>query len=113
MMKLLKSFFTYSLIVVFSLLFGFFICEAYYRLALRSDQDNPFINFVDPIFYRPYPYSMFKGKPGATITEADIIGEKVLFNANGFRGPVPSSFRKPGELRIFIVGGSTILGSKD
>ena len=47
---------------------------------------------------RPKPYTMFGGTPSEP------------FNDLGFPGPSPSRVKQPDEYRVFVLGGSTVVG---
>lgn len=55
------------------------------------------------VFRKPKPYVMFGGAPNAPLTG----GEKL--SKLGYRGKEPLPVKSPGEYRIFLLGGSTVL----
>lgn len=55
---------------------------------------------------KPKPYVMFGGTPNATY-EYHYKGERL--NSMGYRGKAPALQKAPGEFRIFLLGGSTVL----
>lgn len=54
---------------------------------------------------KPKPYVMFGGTPGSEFYANK--GERL--NELGYRGKAPSAYKAPGEFRIFLLGGSTVL----
>jgi lysophospholipase L1-like esterase len=55
----------------------------------------------------PQPYFMFSGAPNGTLGTGDT---QIRFNGEGFRieGEI-SAAKPPGEFRVFVMGGSTVL----
>ncbi len=54
---------------------------------------------------RPTPYTMFTGLPGGRIQSESL-------NRLGYRGAAPSAFKEDGEIRIFMLGGSTVFNGE-
>ncbi len=54
---------------------------------------------------KPTPYTMFTGLPGGKIKSGAL-------NDMGYRGPAPSVPKADGEIRIFMLGGSTVFNGE-
>jgi len=99
----------FGLLVV--LLFVFAIGEAYLRLVVPSEQ-----RLSGPISANgQHPYYMFTGVPNTSVSIPPLVGganeteNLAKLNSLGFRIEEPLEKSKPaGELRIFVVGGSTV-----
>ena len=58
--------------------------------------------FPVEVVRKPLPYVMFGGMPNAKNAKGHEL------NSKGYRGKYPQATKRPGEYRIFILGGSTI-----
>lgn len=90
---------------------SFFCAEVFTRLLMRN---RPYQETDD---YRyPAPFIMFAGKPGAVFVDrtAKAMGytanndSSIRLNGLGFRGDKPIIPKDSGEIRIFVLGGSTV-----
>lgn len=77
----------------------FLIAEAIFsRISGKVDVYN------DPQTKVIKPYVMFGGVP-----YGNVVGWKEPLNGLGYRGPLPENDKSPGEYRIFVLGGSTVM----
>lgn len=95
------------LFVMFVGFFGFLEYRYYSNAkARRFDQD---------FFRYPRPYTMFGGRPNVSFVHIDGSDplwkeSHIKFNHLGFRFQKPISRQKePGEYRVFVIGGSTLV----
>jgi lysophospholipase L1-like esterase len=58
------------------------------------------------IVRKPKPFVMFGGTPGAPFPMYDPAER---LNAFGYRGKAPAPVKPPGEIRVFLLGGSTVV----
>lgn len=88
--------------IIVSLMLALAGAEALTRIFLPAPV-TPFEKQFEPKVTRePAPYMMFKGRPGAD------IGDGERLNPLGYRGPMPALPKPPGELRVLVLGGSTV-----
>lgn len=86
-------------------LFVFYILEVSSRFLMPNISSFE-IGYNISSVRKPFPYVMFKGRENAGVTRGDINLENM--NENGYRGPAPTKIKPQGEVRIFVLGGSTV-----
>ena len=88
-----KIFFIFWLITFFVVLI---IADWIHKVFIFNKNKGPLSAFTHPNNYTPFPYIMFKGKPG-------------YYNSiGGYKGPVPSK-NKDDTFRIFVIGSSSVV----
>ena len=81
--------------------------EVLFRLLLQGA-------YTEDAFRFPRPYFMFSGQPDAKVNaisqmqHESAVKEDIQLNALGFRGEIPTMPKAGKELRIFLIGGSTV-----
>ena len=71
------------------------IADWIHRVFIFNRSKDLLSAFIYPNHYAPFPYIMFKGKPGH-------------YNSIGYKGPVPSK-NKDDTFRIFVIGSSSVV----
>lgn len=99
-------------LVLSSLLVAIIICEIIYEKFFYREEEL-LHGYTNTLFYKPYPYIMYKATPLEFSTFNDENNKPVFINRNGYRGQVPKKEKNNKEFRIFILGGSTVFGAEN
>lgn len=92
-------------LAVASTVVGFALLELGARWLLPSASPLERIYPADAV-RRPQPYTMFGGAPHGQLTIPP--GNPERLNELGYRGAEPTAHKPDGEVRVFVVGGSTV-----
>jgi lysophospholipase L1-like esterase len=92
-------------LVAFGTAVGFVLVELLSRVVLPAGSPLEKIYPADAV-RAPEPYTMFGGRPGGRLAYPPGTPERL--NGRGYRGAEPAPVKPDGEIRVFVVGGSTV-----
>jgi len=94
-----------AILAVFGTVVGFVLLELLSRALLPAGSPLEKIYPADAV-RAPQPYTMFGGRPGGRLAYPPGTPERL--NRRGYRGAEPAPVKPDGEIRVFVVGGSTV-----
>ena len=81
----------------------FWLADPYIASLLSHLSHRPAAQYHKNVYFEPRPFVMFGGSH-----DPEIQRESGL-NSLGYRGPIPIMPKPPGEARVAVLGGSTVL----
>ena len=90
-------------LVLVSVILTFLAADFISRYLLEHRRSPMERRFPVGVSRKPKPYVMFGG------TENGTLPSGVNLNSLGYRGKAPSESKEPGEYRVFMLGGSTVV----